>query len=47
MKRRGKAVEKLRPVDLTELRALHEAESLPVLRREQRWPSPNVACLTP
>lgn len=35
VKRRGKSIAKLRPADLAELRALHEAESLPVLRREQ------------
>jgi hypothetical protein len=35
VKRRGKSVAKLRPAELTALRALHDSESLPILRREQ------------
>lgn len=35
-KRRGKAAPKLRPADLTELRGLHESESLPIIQREQK-----------
>ena len=35
VKRRGTSAPRLRPGDLAELRALHEAETLPILRREQ------------
>ncbi|MFH1469604.1 MAG: N-6 DNA methylase [Pseudomonadota bacterium] len=35
VKRRSRAAGKLRPAEITELRGLHEAESLPIIQREQ------------